>query len=77
MSKTFVVFLIVFGGFLLAAIGMALGVMVTGKRLKGSCGGIMGPDGEAIGDCLCARKGTNACEKVGTAPEQAAELVEK
>lgn len=63
-SKLFVVMLLGLGVFLLAAIGMALGVLITGKRLKGSCGGVMGPDGQALGDCLCARKGTNACDRV-------------
>lgn len=50
--------------FLLAVVGMAVGVIVSGKRLKGSCGGIMASDGRVIGDCLCARKGTKACDKV-------------
>ena len=34
---------------------MAIGVAVTGRRIKGSCGGI-------DGDC--------ACERAGTAPAQ-------
>ncbi|GGG63175.1 hypothetical protein GCM10011415_06960 [Salipiger pallidus] len=46
-ALTFVVFLIVM-------LGMALGVMLMGKRIKGSCGGL-----NAIGDadqCLVCKK---------------------
>ncbi len=55
------VFLLSFAVFALAVAGMAVGVMVTGKRLSGSCGGAMGPDGEALGDCLCVRKENDLC----------------
>lgn len=50
------------GVFLLAVVGMAVGVIVSGKRLKGSCGGAVGPNGTMIGDCLCARQGKKECE---------------
>ena len=40
-----------FGLMLLAVLGMALGVIVSGRRLSGSCGGIGGPD------CACDRAG--------------------
>ncbi len=54
-------FALAFLVFLLAVAGMAVGVVVAGKRLSGSCGGAMGPDGEALGDCLCARKQNDIC----------------
>ncbi len=54
-------FLLSFGIFVLAVAGMAVGVLIAGKRLSGSCGGAMGPDGEALGDCLCARKENDLC----------------
>ncbi len=44
--------LITFAVFLVAAFGMAIGWIVKGKALSGSCGGA-GPDGESIADCLC------------------------
>jgi hypothetical protein len=50
-----------FALFLLAVLGMAIGALVQGKRLSGSCGG-RGPDGRPLGDCLCAREQRTACE---------------
>ena len=47
-------FLFTFGLFLLVMLGMALGVMLMGRRIKGSCGGL-----NAIGDadqCLVCHK---------------------
>lgn len=45
--------------FLLAVAGMAIGVMITGRRLKGSCGGVGA-------DCFCDKagvaRGSGACE---------------
>ena len=44
---------------LTAVAAMALGVMITGRRLKGSCGGVGGG-----GDCLCDKEGRpRECEK--------------
>ena len=42
---------------------MAIGVVFRGKELKGSCGGVGGPE-----DCLCEQQGTpKACEIPGAA----------
>jgi uncharacterized protein len=48
---------IVFG---LAITGMAIGVIFSGRKLSGSCGGV-GVNGEGLGDCLCARKDADIC----------------
>ena len=58
-----------FALFVLAVTGMAVGVIVKGKRLAGSCGG-RGPDGRPLADCLCAREKRETCDKL-----PAAELV--
>ena len=50
-----------FALFGLAVTGMAVGVLLQGKRLKGSCGG-RGPDGRPLGDCLCSREEREQCE---------------
>ena len=47
--------------FVLAVTGMAIGVLVKGKRLAGSCGG-RGPDGRPLADCLCAREKKPTCD---------------
>lgn len=47
--------------FVLAVTGMAIGVLVKGKRLAGSCGG-RGPDGRPLADCLCARENKPTCD---------------
>lgn len=47
-------FLLTFGLLLLVTLGMSLGVIFMGKRIKGSCGGL-----NAIGDadqCLVCKK---------------------
>ena len=45
---------IAFVVFVLAVIGMAMGTIVTGRRLKGSCGGLSNIDG--VGRCnVCGR----------------------
>ncbi|MCP5056984.1 MAG: hypothetical protein GY937_09705 [bacterium] len=49
---TFLATLVVFG---LVTVGMSLGVIVQGKRLKGSCGGT----GEA---CKCSPLAARACK---------------
>lgn len=55
--------LLAIGVFLLAALGMAIGLILAGKRLKGSCGGAIAPDGTVIGDCLCAREKKPPCDR--------------
>jgi hypothetical protein len=52
--------------FALAMLLMAIGVMVTGRRLKGSCGGV-GPGS----DCFCKREGINPvnCPRKGDGDE--------
>lgn len=47
--------------FLVALTAMAVGVLVQGKTLKGSCGG-RGPDGRPLGDCLCSREEQENCD---------------
>ena len=46
--------------FVLAMLGMAVGVLFRGRRLSGSCGGST-PDGESLADCVCARKDAEIC----------------
>jgi hypothetical protein len=65
--------------FLLAVAGMAVGVLLKGKRLSGSCGG-RGPDGRPLGECLCARENRPTCDSppadlFDTAPEPEPEPV--
>ena len=51
------VLLLTLGLFALVMLGMGVGVMVSGRALKGSCGGVGGPDcacerqGKPVGDC--------------------------
>lgn len=65
-------FLFTFAFFAVVMIGMSLGVMLMGKRIKGSCGGL-----NAIADadhCLvCKRKSTPTarCGNVWPAPAHA------
>ena len=44
-------FLITLSFMLLVVLAMSLGVMITGRRLKGSCGGL------ASGSCACKEQG--------------------
>ncbi len=46
--------------FVLAVVGMAVGVLLGNRELSGSCGGV-GSDGHELGDCLCARKDNDLC----------------
>ena len=55
--------MITFGAFGTLMLMMAIGVMFTGRPLKGSCGG-------TGGECPCADSGTpNACKLPEAAPE--------
>ena len=54
--------LITAGVFLIAFGGMAIGVIISNKRIKGSCGGIANLMGESGCD-VCELK--NKCEKSG------------
>lgn len=52
------VFLLTFLILCLVALGMSLGVILNGRELKGSCGGLGNIPGVS-GDCSCS----NPCEK--------------
>lgn len=47
----------------MAIAAMAVGVMLSGRHLKGSCGGAASQLGEEalLGDCVCARKEADIC----------------
>ena len=67
-SPAMVTFLATFTVFVTALALMAVGVMVAGKRLSGSCGG-RGPNGEPLGDCLCEKAREEALARGEPAPE--------
>jgi hypothetical protein len=53
-----------FGAFAMIMLAMAVGVIVSGKTLKGSCGG-------SGSSCACADQGTaNACQTEDHNPSQ-------
>ena len=58
MSAGFVVFLVVVAVFAAAFAAMALGVAVSGRCLRGSCGGaeLRGPDGERLSCAACPNR---------------------
>ncbi|MGV6859304.1 MAG: (Na+)-NQR maturation NqrM [bacterium] len=61
------IFIITFVVLLLAVAGMALGVIFSGRRIHGSCGGVGNSNG---GSCACAdpcakRKKREAAERLG------------
>jgi hypothetical protein len=56
------VYLVTFGAFVVAVLGMGIGVLVRGKALKGSCGGVDPTTGRSLGDCLCERLKKPICE---------------
>lgn len=64
-------FLAAFAVFALGGLAMAIGVILKGKHLSGSCGGV-GPDGESIADCLCERlelkRGSNCPKQDDSTP---------
>lgn len=45
------IFLLTFTVFLLALTGMAIGVIVSDRRIRGSCGGLANLPGMEPGDC--------------------------
>lgn len=45
------VLLLTLGGFAMAMAAMAIGVILTGRRLQGSCGGL------TSGSCVCKSRG--------------------
>ena len=53
-------FFVVLGFFVVAVAAMAVGLL-RGRALSGSCGGV-GPDGEAIADCLCELQNAPVCD---------------
>jgi hypothetical protein len=57
------VFFVAFGAFALAVVAMAIGVIVRGKALSGSCGGVDPTTGRSLGDCLCERLKKPICER--------------
>lgn len=54
LLAAFVVFAIAVGA-------MAIGVLLSGRHLKSSCGGLATSVGEHLGDCSCARKEADIC----------------
>ena len=55
MTQLLILTLVAFGVMALVVAGMAVGVMVTGREIKGSCGGVGG--GVGGGDCACSKGG--------------------
>ena len=53
-------FLLTLGGMAIIMIIMAIGVMLDGRCLRGSCGGpdVAGPDGESLACATCPRRKT-------------------
>jgi len=57
-SSTLAIFVVVLAVFAVAFAAMALGVMLSGRCLRGSCGGaeVLGPDGERVSCPNCPRR---------------------
>jgi hypothetical protein len=55
--------LLTFMLFAVALTAMAVGVLLSGRHLKGSCGGAANDVAEdsLLGDCVCARKEADIC----------------
>ena len=60
LKMDFTIFLFGFVFFCLAVLAMAVGVIVKGKSLAGSCGGKITID-EGLEDCVCVRKEADMC----------------
>ena len=54
-------FLLGFSVFAVAVGAMALGVMLSGRKLSSSCGGLAAKEADLLGDCSCARKEADIC----------------
>lgn len=50
-----------FAVFAVAVGAMALGVVLSGRKLSSSCGGLATQGGELLGECSCARKEADIC----------------
>ena len=52
------VFLLTLGGIAIVMAIMAIGVMLDGRCLRGSCGGpdVVGPDGDPLSCAACPRR---------------------
>jgi hypothetical protein len=62
--------LIAFVIFALAALAMAVGVIVSGKQIKGSCGGLAGmkdENGDSV--CMSCSRGAEGCRERGSRVE--------
>ena len=55
------IFLIAFVFMIIALTAMAVGWIIKGKALSGSCGGV-DPDGRPLADCLCEMMKKPICE---------------
>ena len=63
MTQLLILTLVAFGVMALVVAGMAVGVMVTGREIKGSCGGVGG------GDCACSKSEREGCPQPGSGVE--------
>jgi len=61
MTQFLLLILVAFGVMAAVVGAMAIGVMVTGREIKGSCGGVGG------GDCACSKGGN--CPSEDTAAD--------
>ena len=54
-------FLITAFFFMLGWFLMSIGLLMSGKRLKGSCGGKTPDENDLLGNCICSRKEADIC----------------
>ena len=56
--RTMAVFLLTLGGIAIVMAIMAIGVMLDGRCLRGSCGGpdVVGPDGDSLSCATCPHR---------------------
>lgn len=57
-----VLFVVTLTVMLVAVLGMSLGVVLTGRRLRGSCGGL------TSGSCACKEQGLETCTRKTSNP---------